>query len=148
VPLSVFCSSKLAYVAFLVVVNPLASLAAAVHTTLAQRLQQQQQQQEQGQCAVEPVAAAYRRLLLEPQHWFAIWRHNCLLVSAHALVSGSSSYALEAKGAFLAEGQRLGLPVTPHYSDAAAVFVKHVAVEGGMGIHRFRCGQVHWGSAL
>ncbi len=55
----------------------------------------------------------------------------------HELVTGSSSYQLEDKGTFLLEGDRLGLPVSPFFRDAA-VFVKHKSIEGGMGIHVYR----------
>lgn len=149
-PLSVFCCNKATALAFILFVNPLVSLAAAVYCTAAQWLQhfcEQLQQIAEGPPANQTssssssrpasVAATYRQLLLFPDTWFAIWRHSCFLVGYHALVTGSSSYRMEAKGTFLLEGQRLGLPVSPFFTEAA-VFVKHVSIEGGMGIHVFR----------
>jgi hypothetical protein len=135
IPLSVFCYSKATALFFILVVNPLISLAAAVYLACHKQGDGAQQQQQPAS-----VAATYRRLLLFPDHWFAIWRHNCMLVGYHALLTGSSSsssYAMESKGTWLLEGQRLGLPVSPFYSDGT-VFVKHVSIEGGMGIHVFR----------
>jgi hypothetical protein len=142
--MSVFCHSKLTALLFILVVNPIISLAAAIYScyfSQQDHLQQQQQTQSAGSTthSSQPasIASTYRQFLLFPSHWFAIWRHNCLLVGYHALVTGSSSYQMEGKGTFLLEGQRLGLPVSPFYSDGT-VFVKHVSVEGGMGIHVFR----------
>jgi hypothetical protein len=147
-PLSVWCRSRAAALIFIVAVNPVVSLAAAVLTAVLQQPQPRQQPASPdvaagALAACSDISATYHSLLLEPQHWFAVWRHNCLLVGLHALRTGSASYGLENKGAFLREGSRLGLPVSPFYADAAAVFVKHVAIEGGMGIHHFRwgCGQ-------
>lgn len=132
IPLSVFCYSKATALFFILVVNPLISLAAAVYLACHKPGDGAQQQQQ-----AASVAATYRRLLLFPDHWFAVWRHNCMLVGYHALLTGSSSYEMESKGTWLLEGQRLGLPVSPFYSEGA-VFVKHVSIEGGMGIHVFR----------
>lgn len=142
IPLSVFCYSKATALLFILVINPAISLAAAVYCVCSQwleHLQMNQHNQDDSNTSTQPcdVATMYRQLLLFPNHWFAIWRHSCLLVGYHALVSGSSSYRMEAKGTFLLEGQRLGLPVSPFYSDAR-VFVKHISIEGGMGIHVFR----------
>lgn len=133
IPLSIFCYSKATALFFILVVNPLISLVAAVYLACHSPGDGAQQQQQQP----ASIAATYRRLLLFPDHWFAIWRHNCMLVGYHALLTGSSSYAMESKGTWLLEGRRLGLPVSPFYSDGA-VFVKHVSIEGGMGIHVFR----------
>ncbi|WIA09938.1 hypothetical protein OEZ85_010151 [Tetradesmus obliquus] len=134
VPLSVFCYSRATALLFVLLVNPVACLAAACYLRLA-RLSPS----SPGSSSSRPVGLAdtYRQLLLAPQHWFAIWRHNCVLMGCHALATGSSSYSLEDKGAFLLQGQRLGLPVSPFYQ-AATVFVKHKSVEGGMGINVFK----------
>lgn len=133
-PLSVFCYSRATALLFVLLVNPVACLAAACYLRLA-RLSPS----SPGSSSSRPVGLAdtYRQLLLAPQHWFAIWRHNCVLMGCHALATGSSSYSLEDKGAFLLQGQRLGLPVSPFYQ-AATVFVKHKSVEGGMGINVFK----------
>ncbi|KAF8069621.1 SAP9 [Scenedesmus sp. PABB004] len=182
VPLSVFAANRAALLLFLVVLNPLACLAAAAYLTLRglpPSAAEQQQQAEAEQQQVPPrapgLAATYAELLLEPRHWFAVWRHNCLLSGYHALITRSSSYALEDKvghagrrvpaastplrarrgehaaaggarepaprrvqGTFLLEGDRLGLPVSPFLRDASCVYVKHKAIEGGMGIHVYR----------
>lgn len=145
IPLSIFCYSKLTALLFILVVNPAISLAAAVYMSLGSWWQHVRQPaaSTDSSTSIPPssVAANYRQLLLYPRHWFAIWRHNCMLVGYHALVTGSSSsssqYAMEAKGTFLLQGQRLGLPVSPFYSEGT-VFVKHTRIEGGMGIHVFK----------
>lgn len=134
-----FCYSRFTALLFILVANPIISLGAAVYCRFSSNAQVAQQQgqphnpasgpQDAGSKALS-VAALYRQLLLFPDHWFAIWRHNCLLVGYHALVTGSSSYRMEAKGTFLLEGQRMGLPVSPFYNDPK-VFVKHVSIEGG-----------------
>jgi hypothetical protein len=158
IPLSVFCYSKFTALLFIMVVNPAITLVAAVYCSLSSWWQQARHPASSqdsttsstststssttSSSSSQPldVAAQYRQLLLYPNHWFAIWRHNCMLVGYHALVTGSSSssqYAMEAKGTFLLQGQRLGLPVTPFYSEGT-VFVKHTRIEGGMGIHVFK----------
>lgn len=127
-----FCYNKATALFFIIVINPVISLAATIYCHYTD-----QPTDDASTSQHASIAARYRQLLLFPDHWFAIWRHNCMLVGYHALVTGSSSYAMEAKGTFLLAGQRLGLPVSPFYSDAT-VFVKHVSIEGGMGIHVFR----------
>lgn len=111
-PLSIFFLNRLTALLFILVVNPLACLAAACYLVLCNRQSTSTSnsssrhstslhQQPSQQCS--SVAGAYGDLLLRPKHWFAIWRHNCLVVGYHALVSGSSSYRLEDKGVFLLE---------------------------------------------
>jgi hypothetical protein len=134
----VFCYNKFTALLFILVANPIISLGAAIYCSFSSNEQVAQEQSQPHKSAhaqasrskALSVAALYRQLLLFPDHWFAIWRHNCLLMGYHALVSGSSSYRMEAKGTFLLEGQRMGLPVSPFYSEAK-VFVKHVSIEGG-----------------
>eukprot|EP00775_Hariotina_reticulata_P012744 gene12744-12873_t len=75
---------------------------------------------------------------LHVQHWFAIWRHNCLLMGWHELLTNSSGYRLEDKGTFLLDGAQLGLPVSPFFEDTPAMFIKHKSIEGGMGVHVFK----------
>jgi len=90
-----------------------------------------------GEASAVTLRERYARHLLDPPHWFALWRVNCALVAEHARVSGLvGQYALEEKGAFLLQGQRLGLPVTP-FMDVRSLVIKHRAVEGGMGISFF-----------
>lgn len=150
IPLSVLCYSKFTALLFIMVVNPAITLVAAVYCSLSSWWQQARHPASSqdsttsttSSSSSQPldVAAQYRQLLLYPNHWFAIWRHNCMLVGYHALVTGSSSssqYAMEAKGTFLLQGQRLGLPVSPFYNEGT-VFVKHTRIEGGMGIHVFK----------
>lgn len=67
VPLSVFCVSRGAALFFLLVLNPLLSLVAACYMARSSG-------------GSTSVADAYWELLLAPRHWFAIWRHNCLLM--------------------------------------------------------------------
>lgn len=134
-----FCYNKATALFFIIAVNPVISLAAAIYCSCAKQDPAQPCSDYASSSQHASIATSYRQFLLFPDHWFAIWRHNCMLVGYHALVTGSSSYAMEAKGTFLLQGQRLGLPVSPFYSDAT-VFVKHVSTEGGMGIHVFRWG--------
>lgn len=88
------------------------------------------------------VSARYGVLLLDPPHWFALWRLNCALVAEHSRLAcppgspGADQYGLEEKGRFLVAGDAAGLPVTP-FLRTPGLIVKHRAVEGGMGIHGF-----------
>ncbi len=107
-------------------INPLVSLAAAIYST-------SYLSRHQGS-----IATAYRELLLQPRHWFAIWRLNCVLVAAHAHHTNAvGGYLMEDKAAFLVAGEKLGLPVSPFERERALV-VKHKSIEGGMGIHVYR----------
>jgi hypothetical protein len=118
-------------------VNPVACLAAACYLKLFRLSPSSPSSDSSNNSRHAGLAETYRQLLLAPQHWFAIWRHNCVLMGCHALVTGSPSYSLEDKGTFLLQGQRMGLPVSPFFQHAT-VFVKHKSVEGGMGIHVFK----------
>jgi hypothetical protein len=133
----VFCYSRATALLFLLLVNPVACLAAAAYLVLFRLSPSSPGSDSSSSGRPAGLAEAYQQLLLAPQHWFAIWRHNCVLMGYHALVTGSSSYSLEDKGTFLLQGQRLGLPVSPFYQHGT-VFVKHKSVEGGMGIHVFK----------
>jgi hypothetical protein len=119
-------------------VNPVACLGAACYLSLF-RLSPSSPGSDSSSSRRGPagLTETYRQLLLAPQHWFAIWRHNCVLMGCHALATASASYSLEDKGTFLLQGQRLGLPVSPFYQHAK-VFVKHKSIEGGMGINVFK----------
>jgi len=91
------------------------------------------------------LARWYRRQLLAPRCWFAVWRANCALAALHARVAGAADgsggvaqqYALENKGAFLRAALARGLPVAPALASPARLVAKHVNVEGGLGIHVF-----------
>lgn len=76
-PLSVFCASRLTLLAFLFLVYPAASLLAAALEFVLTR-------------GAAPLAASFERALLEPAHWFALWRLNCVVVALHAEVSRAS----------------------------------------------------------
>lgn len=83
------------------------------------------------------LRALYVQHLLEPRHWFGLWRMNCTIVAEHSRISKlSGEYAMEEKGLFLLEGQKQGIPVSPFLSFPSLI-VKHRAIEGGMGIHFF-----------
>ncbi|KAF6251978.1 hypothetical protein COO60DRAFT_1628722 [Scenedesmus sp. NREL 46B-D3] len=135
VPLSVFCYSRATALLFVLLVNPIACLAAACYLRLY-RLSPGSPGSDSNSSHAGLVEI-YQQLLLAPQHWFAIWRHNCVLMGYHALLTASTSYSLEDKGTFLLQGQRLGLPVSPFFQHAT-VFVKHKSIEGGMGINVFK----------
>ncbi|GBF99570.1 hypothetical protein Rsub_12195 [Raphidocelis subcapitata] len=138
VPLSLFCSCRLAFLAFLLAVNPLLSAAGALYLAALRASASACPDASASGCRLRRVGALYRELLLAPRHWLASWRLNCLVVAWHARVAGASAgYDLEDKAAFLAEADRLGLPVAP-YMRGARVFVKHRSVEGGQGIHVYR----------
>jgi hypothetical protein len=124
VPLSWFCASRAAALFFLLVVNPLASLAGALYLAAtgapASCFGDDDPAAAPGPLAATAAAAArataarrggggpprgaarvaalYRELLLRPSHWLASWRLNCVLVAWHARVGGSHrDYALEDK---------------------------------------------------
>lgn len=94
VPLSIFCYSRSTALLFLLIINPIACLVGAAFLVW-QDLGSSSNGRSSRQ---QGLAATYAELLLAPQHWFAIWRHNCLLVGWHALATGSTSYRLEDKG--------------------------------------------------
>jgi len=135
---------------FILLVNPVISLLAAIQTMLCRARINKSNSNNSHNSSIgstsseddhsypSSLAAAFRELLLEPQHWFAIWRHNCLLMGWHELLTRSSSYRLEDKGTFLLDGAQLGLPVSPFYEETPVLFVKHKSVEGGMGVHVFK----------
>jgi hypothetical protein len=135
-PLSLFCYNRATALLFVLLVNPVACLGAACYLCLF-RLSPSSPGSDSSSSGNAGLIDMYRQLLLAPQHWFAIWRHNCVLMGCHALVTASASYSLEDKGTFLLQGQRLGLPVSPFYQHAT-VFVKHKSIEGGMGINVFK----------
>jgi len=49
------------------------------------------------QGSVEGIAQEYSRQLLSPQHWFATWRLNSMVIAMHSSVTKSQSYAMESK---------------------------------------------------
>jgi hypothetical protein len=116
VPLSAFCASRAAFLAFLLVVNPLASAAGALYLSAARArgidasagppdddADADGADADGGnggngrataaaQAAPSPVTTGslYRELLLAPRHWLASWRLNCLLVAWHHRVAASA----------------------------------------------------------
>jgi hypothetical protein len=127
VPLSTFFLWRWSALLFVLVLSPLACAVAAAYVVYSA---------PPAEGLLVRWAAAYGQLLLNPQHWFAIWRLNCALVAEHSRLTRSAAYRLEDKGAFLLEGDKAGLPVSP-FMKTAALVVKHRAIEGGMGIHMF-----------
>jgi len=127
VPLSTFFLWRWSALLFVLVLSPLACAVAAAYLVYSAL---------PADGLLIGWAAAYGQLLLNPQHWFAIWRLNCALVAEHSRLTRSAAYRLEDKGAFLLEGDKAGLPVSP-FMKTPALVVKHRAIEGGMGIHMF-----------
>lgn len=122
IPLSFFCLMKGLAFFFVMFLNPIVCLLAAV---IGQRKDSR------------PWAQAYMEQLLCPQDWFSYWRLNCRLASYHALVTGSSGYGQEDKWTFLRDGKSKGVPISP-FLDIPAVVVKDKNEEGGMGLYFFK----------
>lgn len=89
-PLSTFCHFKATAYLFLLLVYPMAAACAALYCKLRYGAH---------------FAEEFEQQLLDPQHWFAIWRLNCLVVAWHSYITQSPEYNMEDKGTFLLEGQ-------------------------------------------
>jgi hypothetical protein len=121
-PLSLLCHYRITALWFLLVAYPLICLFAALYANYASR---------------SPVAATFRRQLLNPDDWFSFWRLNCLLASYHALETQDIGYKFEDKWAFLKVGQKMGIPVSP-WLHVDGIVSKHRNEEGGLGYYSFR----------
>lgn len=148
--LDFWCQSKWSALFFMLMIIPIASFMAAVWEVICPLARSNQA------AAVlwSPAALArtwwalcdrYAEHLLDPQHWFALWRLNCLIVARHSYLTAGAlpafgQYALEDKGRFLLDGHAAGVPVTPFFSagDCESLVAKHRSIEGGMGIHMLR----------
>ena len=69
------------------------------------------------------IPGLYAELLLDPQHWFAVWRLNCFLAAYHAWLTASKEYLLEDKGLFLRKAQKANLPVRQACSTLHVTYV-------------------------
>jgi hypothetical protein len=135
--------------AFLLVGHPLVALGAAVYEAVVAAAARRKDGAFGSRCLLASLPALasdararYASLLLDPPHWFALWRLNCALVAEHSRLgcppgsAGEVQYGLEEKGRFLVAGDAAGVPVTP-FLRAPGLVVKHRAIEGGMGIHAY-----------
>ncbi|CAM9327127.1 unnamed protein product, partial [Phaeothamnion confervicola] len=121
-PLSVVSHFRIVALLFVLFVNPILCLAAALNGLRRFK---------------RPWADAYCEQLLCPQDWFSFWRLNCRLASYHALETGSPGYAQEDKWTFLVDGMKKGVPVSP-VLDTPALVVKDKNEEGGLGIFFYK----------
>lgn len=80
VPLSWVCKTKPTALLFLFALYPLACLVAAVYLW---RTKQRSVQTDRTQS----ISEWYSEQLLNPGHWFAIWRLNCVVVAFHEMVA-------------------------------------------------------------
>ena len=53
-----------------------------------------------------------------------------------------TGYKQENKWAFLVDGKKLGVPVSPYITNVESIVCKNINVEGGMGIHFFKVSNI------
>lgn len=125
VPLSIFASSRVVALGFLMTAYPAVSLVASVHKWFMSKFS-------------APLDQEFATRLLAPDDWFSYWRLNCNVVGLHALLNDMpKGYEMENKWTFLDEGAKLGVPISP-FLRTPGIVVKHRNEEGGMGIHFFK----------
>lgn len=124
-PLSIFASSRVVALGFLLTAYPAVSLVASVHKWFKSKFK-------------SSISEEYATRLLAPDDWFSYWRLNCNVVGLHSLLNKMpSGYEMENKWTFLEEGAKRDVPISPFLSTPGIV-VKHRNEEGGMGIHFYK----------
>ena len=124
IPLSIFCLNKFFCLFFLIFIYPFWALIGSIYLSIYDPSR-------------KTVDQHFYEQLLKPNYWFATWRINCTIVAYHSYKKWEQTkeqYAMEDKGHFLLEGQKLNVPVTP-VLDIPRIMVKHKSIEGGMGIN-------------
>jgi hypothetical protein len=124
IPMSIFCWNKWTCLFFLIFVYPLWTFLGSIYLSIYDDTSRK-------------LESHYYEQLLQPNHWFSTWRLNCTIVAYHSLKKWETTqeqYAMEDKGRFLIEGNKLNIPVTP-ILDMPRIMIKHKSIEGGMGIH-------------
>ena len=124
-PLSLFCTSYVICLFFVVFMIPIVCLLGAISKVVnIKNLSFEDKLRE--------LESSYKEHLLHPDDWFSYWQINCRLTSYASLVKGSSAFDMENKWLFLKQGKEMNIPVTP-VLDIGSIVCKHVNIEGGQG---------------
>lgn len=109
VPLSIFCYSIYTCLFFIVFLNPLICLLAAVNKARKEHdsIEQLFESKESFGAFTTKIAADYVDHLLHPDDWFSYWRLNCRLISLHSMLTKSEHYDMEDKWTFLTKGEKM-----------------------------------------
>jgi hypothetical protein len=130
----------LSTLAFILIVNPLICLIAAIHFVLYHQ-SSKDNTSKAASSTIDQVALQicyyYKEYLLHPSDWFSFWRMNCRLVSYHSYITKSKDYRQEDKWTFLTEGKEWNVPISP-YLTLEAIVCKNKNIEGGMGIFFYK----------
>ncbi|CAF2115568.1 unnamed protein product [Rotaria magnacalcarata] len=124
IPLSIFCFNKYVCLFFLIFIYPLWAFIGSIYLSFRDSRK-------------KTAHEHFYEQLLRPNHWFATWRINCTIVAYHSYKKWEQTeeqYAMEDKGRFLIEANKLDIPVTP-ILDVPCIMIKHKSIEGGMGIN-------------